>query len=105
MGLYILFGVLAAFGLLCALWAVFGRMLADNSLWGLCLCKSLEDGLAAARRWYWLRNSGLVSCSLILVDCGLTLAEREFLQNIGPWIEICDGDWFPLSELEHTERD
>ncbi len=102
MGLYVVFGALAAFGLLCALWVALGGLLNGGQLLGLCRCESAKDGLKAVRRWYWLRNTGLVSGCLILVDCGLTPEERETLQSIGPWIEICDRDSLSLSELERT---
>ena len=105
MGLYVVLGALAAFGLLCALWVVFGGLLTGASLRGLCFCSSLEEGLAAARRWRWLWNAGVVSLPLILVDQGLPPADREILQGIGPWIEICDGNSFPLWELERIKRD
>lgn len=105
MGLYVIFGALAAFGLLCALWAVLGSLLTSStSLFGLCPCKTKTEALAAIRRWQWLRDMGLVSHSLILLDCGLSSGEREALQHIGPWIKIYDRDALSLSELEQIKR-
>lgn len=95
-------GVLAAFGAFCALWAAFGWLL---PLWRgcalVCVCESGQDARQAAACYGWLHGLGLVKAPLLLVDTGLSDAERERLRHINP--EFCTLEALP-SRLEQ-ERD
>ena len=82
--------VSAAFGLLCALWACLGFLLPGQKgtvMVYYCRGESLD---ALIRRHRWLRDMGLLSCRLIIVDGGMTEQQRQLLEN-KQGIEICDG--------------
>lgn len=90
MAAFIVLGTLAAFGALCALWALFGFLLpGQQGAAAVCLCKSGGAEEPIIRRYRWLRGMGLVRCPLLLVDCGLTEEERSLLLRSGDGIMIC----------------
>ncbi len=80
---WVILGTLAAFGALCALWAVFGCFLAkDKDLYLVCRGKPGEETLAYLN---WLRGLGILRCPLIVAE--------------EPEMKICDGEGL-LSPLE-----
>ncbi|MDD5863303.1 MAG: hypothetical protein PUD80_01520 [Firmicutes bacterium] len=85
---YIVMGTLAAFGLVSALWALYGLLLPpgrDGVLYAPAKPGAAEQSFA--RRYLWLRGLGLLRCSLIMVDLGLSGPERDWLTDRG--ITIC----------------
>lgn len=94
MATLIILTVLAAFGVLSALWALFGFLLpGQRGPVMVCLCRSGGKEEAVIRRYRWLRDLGLLHCPLILVDGGLTEEERVRLGKQD--VEICT-----LAELD-----
>lgn len=89
MAALIVMAVLAAFGLLCILWTVAGIFLPSVKGAMVCTCSTEGSVESALRRYLWLRGLGLVRCGLILVDCGMTAAERRKLPQYGPGITVC----------------
>lgn len=83
--------VLAGFGFLSLLWALFGWLL-PVCREGWLLCPGRTEYLSLVWLYLWLRETGLVKCPLIVVDYGLLPCERSRLTGRG--IEICG-----LSEL------
>lgn len=55
---YVLFGMLAAFGAVCAAWIAFGSLLCKGSVTAVCSRDSFSRGK-------WLRNLGLVDRVII----------------------------------------
>lgn len=103
MGDMIVLIVLAAFGVLCALWALFGFLLpGQRGAVMVCLCRGGGHEDALIRRHRWLRDLGIVRCPLLLVDCGLTDAERYRLEK--PDVEICDLAALPVRLEQERER-
>ena len=89
MAMWILVGMLAAFGALCALWVLFGFLLpVQHGTVTVCLCCGQGQEEHLIRRHRWLRDMGLTHSPLILLDGGLTEQERERLTRQG--ITICD---------------
>ena len=84
-GGFIVLGMLAAFGLVCALWVLIGLLLPRR-------CGTViylgDDAQAAAQRHLWLREMGLTQDRLILLEC--KDEDRDWLQGQG--IEICSLD-------------
>lgn len=77
MAAWIVLAVLGAFGLLCALWVLFGFLLpGQRGAAAVMLCHGEAGEEAVLRRYVWLYNTGLIRCPLLLVDCGLTEEER-----------------------------
>ena len=72
---WIVAGTLAAFGLLSALWCLFGWLLPRGS--GVMVCAPEEQ--AFIRRYQWLREMGLIRCPLLIVD----RAEISRLEQLG----------------------
>ena len=94
MGWYILLGVLASYGALCLIWALFGWLLPAGERGVLILPGTPEDReLAFAGRYLWLRDMGLVRCRLVVADLGLTPGDRAWLESRG--IEICGPEALP----------
>lgn len=89
MATWIILGVLAAFGGLCALWALFGFLLpGQRGAVTVCLCRGDGTEEALIRRHRWLRDVGLTHCPLILLDGGLTEEAKGRLTRQGH--TVCD---------------
>lgn len=92
MGLYVLFGALAAFGFLCALWAVLGLWLSGSRGWAA-VCFSGQR--AALRRCCLLRTWGVCRGPVLAVDPGFTQEEKEELTRGLKDIEFCSLQALP----------
>lgn len=91
---YIILGTLAAFGLLSALWALFGWLLPGCKGCAL-VCYGLPDEGTIART-AWLRSLGLLECPLLIV--------AEAVQNQPAGTEICSPEeLLPRLERERNE--
>ena len=102
MAALIVLTVLGAFGLLCALWVLFGFLLpGQRGAAAVLLCKGDPAEEAVLRRYLWLYNTGLVRCPLLLVDCGLSDGQRLWLTQYP--ITICTPD--ELTEQLEQERE
>lgn len=102
MAWYFIVGALAAFGLICILWILYGCLLGkavDGML--VCICDGCrEEDLLL--RYSQLRGAGLLHCPFILADSKLSPREQEILQRRHPGLEFCT-----LEQLVHrleTER-
>lgn len=83
---YVLIGMLAAFGLLCAVWVLWG-FLYNRRTEGLLLYAG-KDSLSAAQKYLWLREMGLAHCPLLVLEPGEDA--RQWLENRN--IEICSRE-------------
>ena len=89
MATWIVLGVLAAFGALCALWTLLGLLLPiQHGAVTVCLCRGAGVDEYLLRRHRWLRDMGLIRDPLILLDDGLTETEKKRLTQQG--LIICD---------------
>lgn len=71
MAALIVLAVLAAFGVLCALWVLFGLLLPRQSgMAAVLLCHGDPGEEPLVRRYLWLYDLGLLRFPLILVDGG-----------------------------------
>ena len=91
MFLWVVICVFAAFGVLCALWACLGFLLPGQKGAVTVYCCHGQRVDALIRRQQWLRDMGLVSGRLIIVDCGITEQQRKLLAQKS-WIGICQPD-------------
>ena len=91
---YVLFGFFAAFGMLCALWAVFGKFLpASGQCDAAVVCKK-EREIPMLRRYCWLWGLGLTGCDLTVIDSGLNPAQQRYIRQRYPQIHFCSRqDW------------
>lgn len=88
--LWIILTVLAAFGLLCAGWALFGVFLrGQRGAAMVCICRGAEQEEQILRHCAWLRDLGLFRGPLLLVDAGMTPEARSRLLRWGRGGEIC----------------
>lgn len=91
---YVIIGALAAFGLVCALWAALGWLLPGSTGAALvCLALPGEAEEAVARRYRWLRELGFFSGPLLLVR------QDAQAQPPYPGMEFCEPEEL-LSRLE-----
>lgn len=84
----VILSVLAAFGVLCVLWAFLGWLLPGQrgvSMVYVCRGEEIE---ALLRRYRWLRDMGLVRGKLLIVDEGMTEQQHRLLEGKHA-IEIC----------------
>lgn len=83
--------VLAGFGALSLLWAVFGGLLpSPRGMVLLLSCTDLTDAEMAVHRHRWLTGMGVLRCPLVVIDGGLSDEERQTLRRKD--IEIWDPD-------------
>ena len=90
--LYVLLGLLAAFGLLCILWTVFGFLLPGCSRFTVFILCKPEKESALLRRLLWLRELGVLRCSILLSGRGLTAQQRHRIQYKYDSVEFYDQE-------------
>jgi hypothetical protein len=74
--------VLAGFGALSLLWAVFGGLLpSPRGMVLLQICGDLSEAEMAIHRHRWLAGVGALRCPLVLLDGGLSEQELETLRR------------------------
>ena len=107
MAIWIVLSVLAAFGALCAVWALFGFLLpGQRGTVLVCLCRPGHGEEAVIRHYGWLRDLGLLRAPLLLIDGGLTEEERARLQKCRQGVEICGPEeLFLRLEQERSKFD
>ena len=104
MATLIILAVLAAFGVLSVMWALFGFLLpGQRGTAMVCLCRGDGAEESVLRHYGWLRDLGLVRCPLLLVDCGITEEERTRLLRLKQGVEICTMEELP-SRLEQERK-
>ncbi len=92
--------VLAGFGLLSLLWALFGFLLPGHrDMAVICVdCRGREE--AVVRHYGFLRGLGLIRGPLVLIDRGLTEAEKHCLLGMSPDVRIVTWEEFAGQEKE-----
>jgi hypothetical protein len=96
--------VLAAFGVLCALWTLFGFLVSGQrgaAMVYICGADSREEQII--RHYSWLRDLGLFHGPLVLVHHGITQEEKNRLLKCRQGIEICTVEELP-SRLEQERN-
>ena len=92
---YFIVGVLAAFGLVCIGWMLYGCLLGRTRGGVLiCLCDGCREE-ALLLRYSQLRSVGLLHCPLILTDSSLSPREQEILLRRHPGLEFCTMEQLP----------
>ena len=104
---YVIIGALAAFGLVCALWAALGWLLPGSTGAALvCVVRPGRAEEAVIRRYRWLRDLGLLKGPLLLVRQGWEGPEAEALLRRCPGIEFCEPEELASRlELERERLD
>lgn len=104
MAAFIIMAVLAAFGAVCALWVLLGFWLpGQRGAAAVLLCRGDAGEETVIRRYLWLYDLGVVRCPLVLVDCGLTLQQRDRLRRHTRGITLCAPE--ELSDKLERERE
>lgn len=84
--LYVIFGFLAAFGLLSAVLVLWGLCFrAKNQCAAAVICPKGRE-IAVIRRFCHLRQFGLTGASLTVLDTALTLRQQRQIQSRYPYI-------------------
>lgn len=91
--------VLAGFGMLSLLWALFGFLLPGHRNMAMICFDSAGKEEAVIRHYGFLHGLGLVRGPLLLIDRGLTDAEKKCLLRLGQDVRI--GTWEELAEQEN----
>lgn len=103
----LLLAMMAAFGTACALKVLFGLLLPKPKE-GILLCSASNSrrGDLALRKYIYLKDLGLLDCTLVVVDQGLSETERKWLLQKNGGIEIIDPEELPRRlELERNRID
>ena len=89
----ILFGTLAAFGALCALWMLVGTRLPGDRAGLMIYCwHSSAVGRGFVIRWRLQWDLGLLRGRLAVIDLGMTEEDRAFLNRWGRNTEIWERE-------------
>ncbi len=100
---FVMIGMLAAFGALCAAWMLFGFLLPGAKGGVLvCLCKGREE--AVIRRYLWLHGAGLLTCPLVLLDSRLPQQQQAKIAEKYPNIKFYALESFLSGLTEEAER-
>ena len=89
---YVVLGLLAAFGLFCVFWTLFGFLLPGSSRCTVVLLCKPEREAAVLRRFLWLRELGALRCSILIVGRGLSPCQRRHIQRKYHFVEFYDSD-------------
>ncbi len=90
----VILGALAAFGILCALWALLGLLLSERAegLY-LCFCRG-SAGEMRLRRFVLLRELGLLGGSLVMIDSTIDSRKQEKIREKYPYITFfTENQW------------
>lgn len=90
--LYVLLGLLAAFGLFCMIWVLFGLLLPGSRRCTVILLCSPKDEAALLSRLLWLRETGLLRCKMLLSGRGIPDRQRAQIKKKYPIVEFCDPE-------------
>lgn len=90
--LYVLLGLLAAFGLFCMIWVLFGFLLPGSRRCSVILLCSPKDEAAMLCRLVWLREIGLLRCKMLLGGRGIPAHQRAQIRKKYPFVEFCDPE-------------
>ena len=101
---WIILTVLAAFGALCVLWALFGFLLSgQRGAAVVCICRGDAREEQIIRHYGWLRDLGLIRAPLLLVADTMTQEERTCLLKCRQGVDICTMEELP-SRLEQERN-
>ena len=101
---WIILTVLAAFGGLCVLWALFGFLVPGQRGAALvCICRGDPREEQILRHYGWLRDLGLIRAPMVLVDGGLTEDDRLRLLRCRQDVELLTMEELP-SRLEQERN-
>lgn len=78
---FVILGVFAAFGVLCALWVLYGAFLPRFKGGAMVFYSKPDTEEAVLRRYGWLRDLGFVKCPLILLDSHTTAQQQERIRR------------------------
>jgi len=104
---FIFLGAAAAYGVFCAVWALFGWIISGGEGGALvCRCRPGRSELPLIRRYILLKELGLIRMPLLLLDCALPEQELARLRGKCRTIEICSLQDLPARlELERNRID
>lgn len=92
MGKCVIFGALAAFGALCALWLSLGWGLPGGREGCMVYLWRGSAGRGFVLRWRLQWELGLLRGRLLVIDQGLTAEDRRFLRRWGRNVEIWERE-------------
>lgn len=85
---FVIMGFFAAFGVLCALWAVFGAVIFRKVPCQLTLRCTDGRELTLLRRLCWLREMGLLQFRLTVLDSSLSQSQQKLITKKFPYIDF-----------------
>ena len=105
MATMIVLTVLAAFGVLSVLWALFGLILpGSRGTFMVYLWRETGEAEQALRHYGWLRDWGLIRSPLLVIDCGMTEEERTTLLKGRQGVEICTPEELTSALAQEREK-
>ncbi len=92
--LNVLLGFFGAFGVLCALWAIFGVWLPGSSRCSAAVQCPKGKEIAIIARFCRLRELGLTRADLIVLDTHLNSRQQRYIRSRYPYITFCTRQAF-----------
>ncbi len=86
---YVIFGFLSAFGLLCAILVVHGFFFHRKTRCSVAIFCPVGCEIAVIRRFCHLRQFGLTSASLTVLDSALSSPQQRRIHTRYPYIQFC----------------
>lgn len=98
--------LLAAMGVLLLLLCITAAALlpAAGTGWVVLLCDENGESLRQLRGWRFLQKAGLCRLPLLIVDCGMTEAQRRTVAESGREPELCCMTWQEWNEFREREE-
>ena len=85
---YVFIGAFAAFGVLCAVWVLFGQFLPASGKSEIAVRCPRKNEIPLLRRFCWLRDMGLLRCELTVLDSSLNTAQQYYIRQRYPYIHF-----------------
>ena len=98
---YVVFGFLAAFGLLCAAFVAWGLFFNRKVKCRIAVICPKGQELAVIQRFCHLRQFGLTCSSLTILDTSVHSAQQQIIHARHPYVDFCTGQaWLDRQEKE-----
>ncbi len=88
---YVMFGFLAAFGFLCAIWAVWGLLSKGRVKCSMAVICPRGHEIAVIRRFCHLRQFGLTCSELTVLNTALSPEQQRYIHTRYPYIHFGTG--------------
>ncbi len=98
---FVILGTLAAFGVLCIAWLLLGILL-PRPRGGVLVYAAGEGEDVILRRYFWLRDLGLLRCPLVMLDSQFSPHRKEKITEKCPSVRFYTTEQW-IEEIENID--